>query len=143
MMHLKEEFLLLDFAPLLCRIFFGQLYYSFYLACQKVYYLFYVLYLDFHLLKVVFFTSNHFLTLLLAMLATLLVPGSLRFQQYWTRLQTLSLKMPKESTKVLKSCQNPFFFFFPILNKIRIFKAGPSCSSKLRFKVTCSLLDPP
>lgn len=57
------------------------------------------------------FTSNNLLSLLLAILASLLVPSSLKLQEYWTRLQTLSLKMSKEkekSTQLLESCQNGF-----------------------------------
>lgn len=83
------------------------------LTCQEFYYLFYVLHLDFHLLKDVFFTPNNIFSLLLAILASLLALSSLRLQEYWTRLQTLFLKMLKEkekNTQLLESSQNFFFF---------------------------------
>jgi len=88
------------------------------LACQKVYYLSYDLHLDFHLLKDVFFTSHNLLCLLLAILASFVVPSSLRLQEYWTRLQTLSLKMPKEK-KYPTSQGLPEFFFLKLNLKLK------------------------
>lgn len=88
----KRKVLLLNFELILLKIVFGQLYYCFTFSLPEGLLSFLQSPFGLHLLKGVFYTSNNLLSLLLGMLASLLVPGSLRLQDCWTRLQTLSLK---------------------------------------------------
>lgn len=105
----KKKVLLLDFEPFLLRIVFGQLYYGFTFSLPDGLLSFLQSPFGLHLLKGVFYTSNNLFNLLLAMLASLLVPGSLRLQECWTRLQTLSLK--RKGMQLLERGQNCYLSF--------------------------------
>lgn len=105
----KKKVLLIDFEPFLLRMVFGQLYYGFTFHLPDGLLSFLQSPFGLHLLKGVFYTSNNLFSLLLAILAFLLVPDSLRIQECWNSLQTLSLK--RKSMQLLLKRPELLFIF--------------------------------